>query len=176
MREAGLVMFSFSKKKNKSEQFSPEQFALLFLKYILERVQKAETDSTLNEYDIQLLTGELSCLLMFAVDFAIYDYLDRPKGNAIREAFYNHRIKLAKHKANTTEAKKIIDTQEDRIARYSTVLQKAEPEKWQEAIGKEFARLSGYEKNIIISMYGTIEFIGILEIVQNVLHEHLQSP
>lgn len=158
------------------KQFSPKHFTLLFIKYILERSQKTQADSNLSEYDIQRVSGELWFLLIFSVDFAIYDYLGgKSEGDAIREAFYNSRLGLAKQATDPAEAKNIIDTQENRIACYSAVMQKAEPEKYQEAIGKEFAKLSGYKKDAIIWMYGTIEFIGMMEFVQETLHAFFET-
>lgn len=162
--------------KRDTEKPTPEQLALLFLNTILERLKKTETDSNLNGYDTQRLIGELSCLLMFAVHLAIYDYFnEETEGAEIHEAFLNHRVRSAEHKTDITEAQHVIDTQDQRISHYSEVAQGADPNRWQEAIGKEFAKLCGYERNLIISMTGPVELIGMMKAVQDMLHSHSYS-
>ncbi len=163
-------------EKHDNEGLTPEQLALLFMKIILERLKRTQTDSLLDGYDTQRLTGELSCLLMFAVHLAIYNFFDEEtEGAEIQEAFLNHRTRSATHKTDLPEAQQIFDTQEQRISHYSRMAQKSDSSGWREAIGKEFARLNGYERNVIISMTGTVELIGMMKVVTDMLSSHSSS-
>ena len=154
------------------ERRTPERLAFFFVDAVMENMQSAAKKPTFNDCDdIGRLIGELACLLMFAVHFTIHDYFgEEPEGIELHEAILNQRIRLAKHATDANKAQNIIDAQDQRISHYVEVARTAVPEKWLQAVGDEFAKLSGNERDVSIAEGGIAELRGMMNYVRDMLH------
>lgn len=164
----------FQKKKQVSNNLSYEQIAQTFHDYILFRIKDLANDSDLKieGYNLSKIASELSFMLVSATDYAIYDLIDsRHISGSIRKELYNIVVKYMDHISSKYGVPNIKELQGQRILSYAEIIRNNNSINFIEEVGKEFSKFSGYEKDVRLSLRGSMEFTHLFEFVARVIKE-----